>query len=340
MIKINVCNLDKLYSLISQEFPLFLPIERGEEVNYSLWDKDSKVSLFTLKTVKSAKDCFFPQSQDLAEFYKEDEKIKISPCKVIEKPFVVMGVRACDYNALKLCDEVFLSQPKDTLYQSARENGIIITLACDRPDESCFCNVFGIDLADPKGDVTTWHIGDDIYWRSNTPKGDIITEKVKDLFDEAQINLVEFQQKFARETIKKLPLANLDLSTFKNSSLKEIFESKKWQKLSEACIGCGSCTFVCPTCTCFDIKDFKANGKVIRYRCWDSCMYADFTKMAGGQPRPTQKERFRQRFMHKLVYYPMEHEGKFSCVGCGRCVKKCPQNLNIAKVIKNFGGKA
>ena len=84
----------------------------------------------------------------------------------------------------------------------------------------------------------------------------------------------------------------------------ELFNSDKWAGLSEACLGCGTCTFVCPTCQCYDIRDFDTGHGVQRFRCWDSCMYSDFTKMAGGQPRPTQLERFRQRFMHKLVYYP------------------------------------
>ena len=68
-------------------------------------------------------------------------------------------------------------------------------------------------------------------------------------------------------------------------------------------------------------------------------MYSDFTKMSAGQPRLTQKERFRQRFMHKLVYYPENNGGLYSCVGCGRCVKKCPISMNIVKVMKTVGGK-
>ena len=42
-------------------------------------------------------------------------------------------------------------------------------------------------------------------------------------------------------------------------------------------------------------------------------MYSDFTKMYAGQTRPTQLERFRQRFMHKLVYFPDNNEGCFGC---------------------------
>ena len=107
-------------------------------------------------------------------------------------------------------------------------------------------------------------------------------------------------------------------------------------KAVRGCIACGTCTFVCPTCQCYDIKDYTTKDGIQRYRCWDSCMYSDFTLMAGGQNRTTQLQRFRQRFMHKLVYYPDRYDGMFSCVGCGRCVDKCPQSLNIVKVIKTF----
>ncbi|MCI5829982.1 MAG: 4Fe-4S dicluster domain-containing protein, partial [Spirochaetia bacterium] len=100
-------------------------------------------------------------------------------------------------------------------------------------------------------------------------------------------------------------------------------------------VGCGTCTYVCPTCMCFDVRDFKTTDHGIRQvRCWDSCMYNDFTQMAAENPRHTQKERSRQRFMHKLMYYPMAHDGMFSCVGCGRCLESCPINMNVVKVIK------
>ena len=117
------------------------------------------------------------------------------------------------------------------------------------------------------------------------------------------------------------------------------FIQAAWDALSATCLGCGTCTFVCPTCQCYDIKDFNTGSGVIRFRCWDSCMYSDFTKMAHGNNRLTQKERFRQRFMHKLVYFPENNDGVFSCVGCGRCLAKCPISMNIVKVMKKIGGK-
>ena len=126
----------------------------------------------------------------------------------------------------------------------------------------------------------------------------------------------------------------MDLSKFQGKDMLKIFNSKIWDKVAEPCVGCGTCTYVCPTCMCFDVRDFDTGNGVRQIRCWDSCMHNDFTQMAAENPRHTQKERSRQRFMHKLMYYPMAHNDMFSCTGCGRCVENCPVNMNIVKVIK------
>ena len=141
------------------------------------------------------------------------------------------------------------------------------------------------------------------------------------------------------ENIGTIDFSNLDLDGFDGDHLMEKFNDPQWKELSAGCLGCGTCTFVCPTCQCYDIRDFDTGNGVQRYRCWDSCMFSDFTLMAHGTNRPTQTERFRQRFMHKLVYFPAKNEGLYSCVGCGRCVTKCPQSINIVKIIKALGVK-
>jgi heterodisulfide reductase subunit C len=134
--------------------------------------------------------------------------------------------------------------------------------------------------------------------------------------------------------MKTLPLADLNIDKWGADEMLEKFNSPIWAKLYQGCIACGTCTYVCPTCQCYDIEDFDTGHGVKRFRCWDSCMYSDFTLMAHGNSRTSQLERFRQRFMHKLVYFPANNDGMFSCVGCGRCVAKCPISMNIAKVIR------
>ena len=142
------------------------------------------------------------------------------------------------------------------------------------------------------------------------------------------------------EIMEKLPLKDLDLNGIDGNATEKLFGSEQWTELSRACLGCGTCTYVCPTCQCYDIRDFDTGREIRRYRCWDSCMYSDFTRMAHGNPRKSQVERFRQRFMHKLVYFPANNDGMYSCVGCGRCVAKCPISMNIVKVVKALGPEA
>lgn len=338
MLKIPGEKLNELYKRISADMPLYLPLKRAGEVNYGLYGEGAEVSIETLKTVKSPKDLFFPQSENMMRFKTEGKNIEILDVREERKPFVLFGVKACDFKAFEVLDNVFLADPVDTYYQSRRNAGIVVTLACSRPEESCFCKAFGIDAADPAGDVTVWQDEKYLYWRANTEKGEKLTDSVSDLFEKGGEEAVAAQQAKTREVIGKLPFANLDLSRFRPENLNELFELPVWEELSEACLGCGACTFVCPTCQCFDIRDFKTNDGVIRFRCWDSCMYSDFTLMAGANSRTTQMQRYRQRFMHKLVYYPAQHGGLYSCVGCGRCVNKCPQRLNIVKVVKTIGG--
>ncbi len=343
MLKIAKDRLNELYAAISQNMGLFIPIKKAGEVNYAVWSEGKEVSLETLKTVKSPKNAFFPDSENLMKFKKDGKNLEIVDVRknyAEEKPFVLFGVKACDYKAIEVLDQVFLADPVDSYYQARREATTIVTLACSKPEESCFCSVFGVDATAPSGDVTTWLDESYLYWQANTEKGEGLTALVKDLFENGGEEEVSAQQAATKVIIDALPYSNLDLSKFKPENLNELFNAKEWEEMSEACLGCGTCTFVCPTCQCFDIRDLNTNEGVLRYRCWDSCMYSDFTLMAHGNSRTTQMQRFRQRFMHKLVYYPSQNGGTYSCVGCGRCVNKCPQKLNIVKVIKKLGGKA
>ena len=342
MFKIAKERLNELYAKINESMGLMLPIKKAGEVNYEVWREGKEVSLETLKTVKSPKNMFFPQTENMMKFKTDGKNIEVIDVRrdyKEEKCFVLFGVKACDYKAIEVLDKVFLAEPVDTYYQSRREATTIVTLACSRPEESCFCKAFGIDATAPMGDVTTWLDGENLYWQANTEKGEQLTALVKELLVEGGETEVSAQQEATKAIIDKLPYSNLDLSRFKPENLNELFNESEWESMSEACLGCGTCTFVCPTCQCFDIRDFKTNEGVVRYRCWDSCMYSDFTLMAHGNSRTTQMQRFRQRFMHKLVYYPSQNDGLYSCVGCGRCVNKCPQKLNIVKVIKTLGGK-
>lgn len=340
MYKISKENLPALLKKISLTQDLFVPSKISGKTNYALYDENTEVDLETLKTVKSGKDLFFPQSETLYTCLKDGKKISIEPEKLREEKFVVFGMKACDVAGVEILDRVFLSDPVDTFYKARRDNGTIVSLICNEPDTSCFCKAFGIDNTAPKGDVVLAKAGDDYYWETKSEKGDALTEEVKELLSSCDDDSA---LKAEKEKIQKingmLPNMNISLKNWGKDENLEIFSSENWEKLSSACLACGTCTFVCPTCQCYDIKDYDTGHGVQRYRCWDSCMYSDFTMMAHGNNRTTQMQRYRQRFMHKLVYFPTNNDGVFSCVGCGRCVDLCPSGLNILKVIKKWEEK-
>ena len=336
MRKISLEKIDSLFSAIAENNVLYMPVDTKTGAKYEKWENGKKLS-DSLNTVRSAKDFFFPQTENLMDFKVEGKKIEVIDTRSETEDFVVFGVRACDARSFEILDKVFLKEPVDTFYASRREMGTVITLACTKPDETCFCQSFGIDPADPAGDVSCWMDEENLYWKANTAKGETLTSELPMLEDGGE-EAVKTQQEKTHAILEKLPLAQLNLSKVGAGKTEALFNRPEWKSLSESCLGCGTCTFVCPTCQCYDVQEFNTGKTVRRFRCWDSCMYSDFTKMSAGQPRPTQLERFRQRFMHKLVYFPDNNDGQFGCVGCGRCLQKCPIHMNIVKVIKTMGG--
>ena len=339
MRKCNLANADKLFSAISEVATLYIPVdlEKGR-VAYKQYADGMKMS-DALKTDRSAKDFFFPQTQNLMEFKTEGKKIEVIDNRSESEDFVVFGVRGCDVKSLEVLDKVFLAEPVDSYYKTRREHGVIVSMACSRPVETCFCQTFGVDASAPAGDIECYKTEDAFYLDAKTEKGKALLAKLDGVTEECDDKAVTAQKEQIKAVMNKLPLKDLKADAFGKDTTDKFFNAPEWKTLSESCLGCGTCTFVCPTCQCYDIKDFKTKSGVQRFRCWDSCMYSDFTKMSAGQPRLTQLERFRQRFMHKLVYFPTNNDGMFSCVGCGRCISKCPISMNIVKVMKTLGGK-
>ena len=336
MKQLPLSKLQSLFAAVSAAQTLYIPADDAAgQASFTVWQEGMSLTK-KLNTVRSAKDLFFPQVENLVGFRVTGRQLDLVETRDPAEPFVLFGVRACDAKSFEILDRVFLSEPQDTYYAARRAHGTVVTLACTRPEETCFCQSFGIDPATPQGDISCWIEDETLFWQANTEKGEALTAKLP-MLEDTDDAAVAAQQEKTRALLKKLPLAGLDLSAVGAGKTKELFDRPEWKQLSESCLGCGTCTFVCPTCQCYDIKEFDSGRLVRRFRCWDSCMYSDFTKMSAGQPRPTQLERFRQRFMHKLVYFPDNNDGFFGCVGCGRCLAKCPIHMNIVKVIKTLG---
>ena len=118
-----------------------------------------------------------------------------------------------------------------------------------------------------------------------------------------------------------------------------------WRRHGERCLSCRICTYVCPTCRCFDVADRVVAERsgvthIERIRVWDACTSTNYRRAAGGHnSRPTKPGRIRNRFFCKFCYYP-EDFGALGCVGCGRCIVSCPVDIDITEVMRDVAKAA
>lgn len=229
MYRIKTQALTALYAAMAAENDLFLPVKAAGKTNFALWQPDADVDIRTLKAVKSPKDVFFPQSENLYTCERTDGKLAVEPQTLREKPFVVFGIRACDVRGIAVLDKVFLSRPVDTYYAARRKCGVLVSLACSRPETSCFCGAFGIDCAAPEGDVAAWLAGEYLYWQPRTEKGAALTGQIESLLEPCDDAPVAAEQAAIRDICRKLPLKDLSLANWGADAAQRNFDSPIWE---------------------------------------------------------------------------------------------------------------
>ena len=291
------------------------------------------------------KQVFLPQTEVLCT-YDFDQ---VSEVPLPAEKILVFGCRPCDARALSQLDTVFGPENKgyaDPYFRRRRESAVVIALACASPRPTCFCTAMGGGPAGTEGaDLLAHELasqGGALMLEAVTDKGRALLEAHPDLLTEAGPRMVDEAKRADAAAEAAVRQANdlgvelgVELSALKKN-MDPAFGDGRWEELTTSCIGCGSCTYLCPTCHCFDIADESRLYKGRRIRTWDSCQFPLFTKHASGHnPRKTKKERLRQRFMHKFSY-AVENTGLALCVGCGRCIAGCPVNLDIRDVIRSF----
>jgi len=228
-----------------------------------------------------------------------------------------------------LLDKVFKNDEyRDPYYYERRDNSVVIGQACNKISPSCFCSSMGISPASSEGsDIFLIDLGDSYQVEVITEKGKALMAGLQELSEltadeQALVNTIKSAQ-----TSSKVDVATI------TAKLDKMFDSPFWDSLHEKCLSCNACTFSCPTCHCFDISEEVHKNEGSRVRTWDGCMAPLFTLHGSGHnPRDKKKARWRQRMMHKFNYF-VHNNGDIACVGCGRCIKSCPVNLDIRQVI-------
>jgi formate hydrogenlyase subunit 6/NADH:ubiquinone oxidoreductase subunit I len=315
-------------TLAAKGYAVFAPVKERSLVNFGEVRDGAKMFLDEINTRKSIKEFFFPATECVLRYKRTEAGYEIAGKAPAAPKSVIIGARGCDASSLAAMDALFTWDYSDAFYLERRKNTTVVSIACNRADETCFCTSVGGSPNNAKGSDMVLSATEGGYAAEVlTEKGEQLVAAAGELFNDSP-----GQPKAYAEVPKKFDLEKV------KPWLERNFESPLWDEISYKCLACGVCTYLCPNCHCFDIQDEATGSRGARVKNWDGCQFALFTKHTSGHnPRPTQGARWRQRIQHKFRYY-VDKFGCVSCVGCGRCIRHCPVNMNIAEHLRLIAG--
>ncbi len=323
----QVISREKLLSWLSsllRERIVIAPTRVDESILFRPLNSTDDIIFDFHNTTLSPKEWFFPMTDALFTIDKKNGASELQVPEIIQDT-VIFGIRPCDAKGLRLLDFPFLDEPPDTVYGQRRLKTTLVGLACIEAEPQCFCTSLGGAPNDTSDvDILLTSSGDGYIVQT-------ITEKGEALLATATLNKSEAVLP-PPPSLTVIPIESITEAT------KRIFDDPYWDRLADRCLHCSVCSYVCPTCYCFDIRDSWSGGKIERIRTWESCQSPGFRRIAGGyDPRSTKGSKLRQRFCHKLLYFPDQFgAGALGCVGCGRCVTTCPVNIDIREIISDI----
>ena len=346
-VKIDKKNFAADLNKLRDAYRLFGPVKGEKYTDFEELSGGQAPDLDFMNTRMSAKALVYPQSEVMFEYSlneaDEDHHIMKEAPKDYS-PRAVIGIRPCDVKAFLLVQKNFdTPEYRDPYWIQAFEATTFVTYACSDPCGTCFCTTAGCGPFHEEGsDVLLIDDSEQYLAKILTDKGEKLAAAAgwRVAAEDGADGRIESLSQAAEEKI----VSKVNTEYLKDIDTAEIYDAPFWEDAAFSCINCGTCTFVCPTCWCFDIQDENRGKAGQRMRNWDSCMFPLFTLHGTGHnPRGLKMERVRQRFMHKLKYYVDKYDNGIQCVGCGRCVRLCPVNIDIRRVcdlMNSYGDKA
>jgi sulfhydrogenase subunit beta (sulfur reductase) len=321
---------------LQETYKIFVPVKEGDFHEFKVMEEGTRPDFNYQNTRLSPKSVVYPQSERMLEAgvdeSQPDANIYRESPKTIS-PQAIVGIRPCDAHGFQIV-KVNFDNPEyqDRWWVERFEATTLVGLGCNEPCATCFCTSVGGGPFSEKGlDVLLHDLGEVFVVKTMTEKGEAFLEKLQG-GKAAEKSEIKEAEKLASSAAEKIT-SRVPTDQLKSKAVTQLFDAPFWEEVAFACINCGTCTYLCPTCWCFDIQD-EVMGKVSeRIRCWDSCMFPLFTLHGSGHnPRDKKFQRVRQRFMHKLKYYVDKYQNGVQCSGCGRCVRFCPVNIDIREV--------
>lgn len=329
--------------------PRYEGLGRTGAVVYRPFDPAHPLEL-TRKPTESVKHVLFPRSETLMNYRRnQDPENPGKPALNIETPeapapALIFGCLPCDARGFLVFDPVYdgsgtRGAKKDPYYLRRRASTVIIAKACASVFNTCFCNLVGGSPSSTEGvDVLATEVEGGYLLMPVTPEGEAALDSpLLEKADDGKIGAAKESHERAEARLDK----SGDIGGAAEALWKKFEDKGFWLGESAHCLSCGACTYLCPTCYCFNMTDEYSGLNGSRLRSWDACMTPLFTLEASGHnPRMGKAERLKNRVGHKFSYYPRLHASRVACVGCGRCIKSCPSGVDIRRIVADALGSA
>lgn len=306
----------------------------GKPVHHYLPVKESgEIDLEYETTEYPASTYFLPFKENLSS-YDFDDGDWTQKISYRVQPRAIIGLHACDINALLKLDKVmardFFPSP---YYISRRKNTFIIGID-HYPCEGCFCRSLGTDIATHGFDLFLTDLGDRYMVSVDSDRGfsALNQVEVRDVEDRDTDQYLSVRKSIADSFTTSIDARNLP-------NLLDIeFESDVWNKWGDKCMSCGSCAMVCPTCYCYGVTERVSldSKHAVKIKQLYSCNLVDFARVAGGHNfRPDRRTRLKYRYYHQHRGFTEIYDVP-KCVGCGRCGRACLAGINPPDIIRDL----
>lgn len=327
-------NMAPFLKTISAGLELWGPVKKGEKHAFNVIKDFSQIEMNTTRTILPPKKLLVPPS--FAMFKMKDNEYEADFSHVKER--ILFGVHPCDIHGLLVLDRIFMQDYPDPYYIEARKKTIILGLSC-WPDEHCMAKSTNTHVAEEGFDLFFNDLDSFFLVFIGSSKGDDLIRLKPELFNEKVEN--DDIQKYIKWQAERNKAYRSEFDFIAMPRLMELkYNDPFWEKMERACLACGSCSMVCPTCNCYNVVDRKSPGDKPgeRIRQWDSCTLHDYSIVAGGENfRDQKRSRLKLFYTHKLEAFSGKY-GKPACVGCGRCVDTCPVGINVKTVSEALKG--
>jgi len=295
MKKVQKKNIYKLLSQWHKEFTVFVPSKETGVAQMTRWDgEDTSFLDWYRNTVIPPKANFLPNMEKMFGFRKDTDGYHLELPAAEDQKQLIFGIRPCDAKALAIIDMIFKDAYEDTYYLTRKKNTLLIGMGCVNPYDSCFCTSLGSSPTESTDvDLMLTDIGDEFLIEEVTDQGKELIARTEGVAEASQDD--EARTRDAREAACEKVTRKIDTGEI-SQKLSSSFENEEfWGKVAAKCVSCGICTFLCPTCYCFDINDEAVRGDGARFRNWDSCSFPVYTQMPVENPREEKWRRVRQK---------------------------------------------